>query len=264
MFENISTKLEHNNFEIPRSLSLDSIPKSPRPSEEPCRKRIINSLNLAEINHENDVEDLVRLTPRSLSLSVYKIYLDLGPETLEILKHEGLKSYHCLLDLGPRFLTSCYISSYLNAGKYFAVAETDIEINSLEICDSYVELSTGINKDIDCTCSTIKDFCTSSTWNKKSFDFILIQRNLATLDDTILSILLLKITKLIDISGGKVMAHYIENFPDKPGGIPIMLFKRVLGKITSLNLTVRTILYSHPMNLRMLCITKKIKTVPNI
>jgi hypothetical protein len=218
--------------------------------------KIINSLNLENLNREKEIKNLSELTPRSLALSVYKIYLDLGMETLNILKSEGLKPHNTLLDLGPRFLTSCYISTYLNPGKYFTLTETINEINSLEICDTYVEMITGTNRNIDCLDMTLKEFCDSTLWNERNFNYILLQRNLATLEDNQIISIFFKISRIIE-NEGKILAHYVENFPSKPGGCPILEFKRVLGILTGMNLSVRTLPYPDPINLRILCIKLK-------
>lgn len=216
---------------------------------------VTTNINLEEVRGSKDIKKLCELTPRSLALTVYKIYLDLGSETLEILKKEGLEPSHFLLDIGPRFLTCCYISSYLKRGRYYTVAETSTENDCLEICDTYVELATGENKRPDCSDTTLKDFCISDFLENVRFNFILIQRNLAAFEDKDLDILFFKITDLLKPSG-KIMAHYVENFPDRPGGFPLLIFKRILGKLNEYCLSVRTLCYRPPMNLRMLCITK--------
>ena len=218
--------------------------------------KMITSLKLEEVARRTEIKKLTQLTPRSLALSVYKIYLDLGSETLEILKGEGLGPDHFLLDIGPRFQTACYLSAYLKSGRYHAVAETSNENNSLEICDTYVELATGENKLIDCVEMTIKDFCKSDLLEHTKFNFILVQRNLACFEDKDLDSFFYKVVYLLR-PAGKIMANYVENFPDKPGGFPMIVFKRVLARLSGLGLSVRTSCYKSPMNLRMLCITLK-------
>lgn len=232
--------------------------KALKNSADMTHLQIFDFLNLENANKERDVKKLCDSTLTSLALSVYKIYLDLGSETLGILKSEGLKPDHKLLDIGPRFLTSCYISSYLNLKRYFTVAENETENNSLELCDTYVEYITGKNRYIDCLDMSIKEFCYSTHLNNSLFDFVLIQRNLAGFEDIELRELFYKIMNLIS-PHGKILAHYVENFPDKPGGCPIFIFKRVLGSLAGIGYNVRTLPYPFPINLRMLCITLKNK-----
>lgn len=244
---------ENNNLIRSFSIPVNLVKKK----EEELKNSPAELLNSMNNTKNMKIDNIIKLTPRSLALAVYNIYLDLGCETLEVLRNEGLTPENNLLDISPRFLTSLYIINYLKNNKYFSIPVNNEENNSLEICEIYINMMIKETKKIYYSKMEFYNFYISRIFSDRSFDFILVQKNFAFLEEEELKFLMYKLLSILNFKG-KIIAHHVENFPDIPSGCPLFIFKKVLKVLANLGLSVRTIKHNSPINLRFLCITRKI------
>lgn len=186
-----------------------------------------------------------------LSQSIYETTLDLGMETLGILLNEGLNPTSYLLDIGcNRFMTTCYLLSYLDQGRYNVITDNIMSIN---ICHKYLDnqdISRPFNATISKNKFNIEETC------KGKYDFILIQNNIVTMERDSVKKLFAKISKFLE-KNGKAFIHYVEKLEnvDRKGKIFLKSFKEILEIASEKRLSIKIIPYRKPWNLKFICLT---------